>query len=144
MRTYSPSANEIERAWYVIDLEDQILGRAATRIATVLRGKHKPTFVPHLDSGDHVIVVNASKVRLAGEKDLAKMYHSHSGFPGGIRSVPFLRMMDRSPEQVVEIAVRGMLPKGRLGRAMGSKLKVYAGPEHPHVAQQPQPFPTHV
>ena len=144
MRTYSPSANDIERAWYVIDLEDEILGRAATRIATVLRGKHKPTFVPHLDSGDFVVVVNASKVRLAGEKGLDKIYNSHSGFPGGIRSVPFLRMMERSPEQVVELAVKGMLPKNKLGRAMGSKLKVYAGAEHPHGAQQPQPFPTHV
>ena len=144
MRTYSPSANDIERAWYVIDLEDEILGRSATRIATVLRGKHKPTFTPHLDTGDYVVVLNASKVRLAGEKDLDKLYHSHSGFPGGIKSVPFLRMMERSPEQVVERAVKGMLPKGKLGRAMSSKLKVYAGADHPHAAQQPQPFPTHV
>lgn len=144
MRTYSPSANEIERAWFVIDLEDEILGRSATRIATVLRGKHKPTFTPHLDTGDYVVVVNAAKVRLAAEKDLAKIYNSHSGFPGGIKSVPFLRMMERSPETVVERAVKGMLPKGRLGRAMGTKLKVYPGAEHPHAAQQPQPFPTHV
>jgi len=144
MRTYSPSANEIERAWFVIDLEDEILGRSATRIATVLRGKHKPTFTPHLDTGDYVVVVNAAKVRLAAEKDLAKIYNSHSGFPGGIKAVPFLRMMERSPETVVERAVKGMLPKGKLGRAMGLKLKVYAGAEHPHAAQQPQPFPTHV
>lgn len=144
MRTYSPRASEIERAWYVIDLEDEILGRSATRIATVLRGKHKPTFAPHMDMGDYVVVINADKVRLAGEKSLDKTYYSHSGFPGGIRSVPFLQLMDRRPTEVVEKAVKGMLPKGKLGRAMGTKLKVYAGSEHPHAAQQPQPFPAHV
>ena len=144
MGTYSPSATEIERAWYVIDAEDVILGRMATRVATVLRGKHKPTFTPHLDTGDYVIVVNAAKVLLNGDKAADKLYHSHSGFPGGIKSVPFLRLMERSPEQVVEQAVRGMLPKGPLGRQMARKLKVYAGPEHPHAAQSPQPFPTHV
>ena len=144
MGTYSPSATEIERAWYVIDAEDVILGRMATRVATVLRGKHKPTFTPHLDTGDYVIVVNASKVVLNGDKGADKLYHSHSGFPGGIKSVPFLRLMERSPEQVVEQAVKGMLPKGPLGRQMARKLKVYAGPEHPHAAQSPQPFPTHV
>ncbi len=144
MGTYSPSATEIERAWYVIDAEDQILGRMSTRIASVLRGKHKPTFTPHLDTGDYVVVVNASKVTLQGDKAADKIYNSHSGFPGGIKSVPFLRLMERSPEQVVEQAVRGMLPKGPLGRQMLRKLKVYAGPEHPHQAQDPQPFPTHV
>lgn len=144
MGTYSPSATEIERAWYVIDAEDQILGRMSTRIASVLRGKHKPTFTPHLDTGDYVVVVNASKVTLQGDKAVDKIYNSHSGFPGGIKSVPFLRLMERSPEQVVEQAVRGMLPKGPLGRQMLRKLKVYAGPEHPHQAQDPQPFPTHV
>ena len=144
MGTYSPSATEIERAWYVIDAEDAILGRMATRIATVLRGKHKPTFTPHLDTGDYVVVVNASKVTLQSEKALDKFYNSHSGFPGGIKSVPFLRLMERSPEQVIEQAVKGMLPKGPLGRQMLKKLKVYAGPEHPHAAQAPQPFPTHV
>jgi large subunit ribosomal protein L13 len=144
MGTYSPSATEIERAWYVIDAEDAVLGRMATRIATVLRGKHKPTFTPHLDTGDYVVVVNASKVTLAADKAADKLYNSHTGFPGGIKSVPFLRMMERSPEQVVEQAVKGMLPKGPLGRQMLRKLKVYAGPEHPHQAQDPQPFPTHV
>lgn len=144
MGTYSPSATEIERAWYVIDAEDQVLGRMATRVASVLRGKHKPTFTPHLDTGDHVVVVNAAGVRLAGEKAGAKSYSYHSGFPGGIRSVPFLRLMERSPEQVVEQAITGMLPKGSLGRQMARKLRVYAGPDHPHEAQAPQPFPTHV
>ena len=144
MATYSPSATEIERAWYVIDAADDKLGRIATRIATVLRGKHKPTFTPHLDMGDFVIVVNASEVRVGGDKGTDRLYHSHSGFPGGINSVPFLRLLERSPEQVVERAVKGMLPKNKLGRAMAKKLKVYAGPDHPHAAQQPQPFPNHV
>jgi large subunit ribosomal protein L13 len=144
MATYSPSATEIERAWYVIDASEAILGRLATRVASVLRGKHKPTFAPHLDGGDFVIVINAAEVTIGGAKADQKLYHSHSGFPGGIKSVPFLRLMERSPEQVVEKAVLGMLPKSRLGRAMGKKLKVYAGAEHPHAAQQPLPFPTHV
>ena len=144
MATYSPSATEIERAWFVIDAEDQTLGRLATRVATVLRGKHKPTFTPHLDMGDFVIIVNADKVSIGGNKPTDKLYHSHSGFPGGMNSVPFLRLLERSPTEVVERAVKGMLPKNKLGRAMAKKLKVYAGPEHPHAAQQPQPFPTHV
>ena len=144
MATYSPSATEIERAWYLVDAEGETLGRLATRVATVLRGKHKPTFTPHLDMGDYVIVVNAKLIEVGGAKMTDKLYHSHSGFPGGINSVPFLRLLERSPEEIIERAVKGMLPKGRLGRAMGKKLKVYAGPEHPHVAQQPQPFPTHV
>lgn len=144
MATYSPSATEIERAWYLVDAEGETLGRLATRVATVLRGKHKPTFTPHLDMGDYVIVVNAKLIEVGGAKMTDKLYHSHSGFPGGINSVPFLRLLERSPEEIIERAVRGMLPKGRLGRAMGKKLKVYAGPEHPHAAQQPQPFPTHV
>ncbi|MFP5310440.1 MAG: 50S ribosomal protein L13 [Actinomycetes bacterium] len=141
MKTYSPSAKDIQRAWYVVDAEGLTLGRLATRVATVLRGKHKPTYTPHMDMGDHVIVVNADKVRLVGEKGGQKVYHRHSGYPGGIKSVPFTRMMERSPERVIEQAVHGMLPKNRLGRAMGKKLKVYAGPEHPHAAQKPQPFP---
>ncbi len=113
-------------------------------MATVLRGKHKPTFTPHLDMGDFVIITNASEVKVGGDKATDKLYHSHSGFPGGINSVPFLRLLERSPEQVVERAIKGMLPKNKLGRAMAKKLKVYAGPEHPHAAQQPQPFPNHV
>jgi large subunit ribosomal protein L13 len=144
MRTYSPSAKEIERAWFVVDAEGQSLGRLATRIAAVLRGKHKPTFAPHLDVGDFVVVVNAEKVTLKGSKLEQKQYHRHSGYPGGLTSVPFLTMLDRKPTEVVERAVFGMLPKNKLGRAMGKKLKVYAGPTHPHEAQAPQPLPDHL
>lgn len=144
MRTYSPSAKDITRDWFVVDAEGQTLGRLATRIATVLRGKHKPTFARHLDMGDHVIVINAEKILLAGEKADAKLYRRHSGFPGGLKSVPFATMLDRRPTQIVETAVKGMLPKNKLGRAMAIKLKVYAGPDHPHAAQQPKPFPDHV
>jgi len=144
MRTYSPSAKEIERAWFVVDAEGQSLGRLATRVATVLRGKHKPTFAPHLDVGDFVIVVNAEKVTLKGSKIEQKLYHRHSGYPGGLTSVPFLTMLDKKPTEVVERAVFGMLPKNKLGRAMSKKLKVYAGPTHPHEAQAPQPLPDHI
>lgn len=144
MPTYSPSAKDITRDWYVVDAEGQTLGRIATRIATVLRGKHKPTFTPHMDMGDHVIVVNADRIVLTGDKAEKKLYHSHSGFPGGIRSVPFAAMLAKQPTDVVETAIKGMLPKNKLGRQMGLKLKVYAGPEHPHAAQQPKPFPEHV
>ncbi len=144
MRTYSPSANDITRDWYVVDAEGQTLGRLATRVASVLRGKHKPTYAPHLDMGDHVIVVNADKIVVSGAKGEQKLYHSHSGYPGGITSVPFARMLERRPTAAVEKAVRGMLPKNKLGNQMARKLKVYAGPDHPHAAQQPQPFPDHV
>jgi large subunit ribosomal protein L13 len=144
MRTYSPKAGDITREWYVIDAEGETLGRLATRIASVLRGKHKPTFTPHMDMGDHVIVVNADKIVLTGAKGEQKLYNSHSGYPGGLRSVPFATMLDRRPTQVVEKAVTGMLPKNTLGRQMASKLKVYAGPDHPHAAQQPQPLPDHL
>ncbi|HEX9889312.1 MAG TPA: 50S ribosomal protein L13 [Nitriliruptorales bacterium] len=141
MRTYQPSAKDIQREWFVVDAEDEILGRLATRIAQVLRGKHKPTFVPYLDGGDHVIVVNAAKVRLSGQKELAKVYHRHSGYPGGLTSVPFMQLRDDSPERIVERAVKGMLPKNKLGQQMITKLKIYAGPEHPHEAQQPKTLP---
>ncbi len=144
MRTYTPSANDITREWFVVDAEGQTLGRLATRIATVLRGKHKPTYTPNLDVGDHVIVINADKIQVTGAKEVDKAYHDHSGFPGGLRSVPFARMMERQPTEIVERAVKGMLPKTKLGRSMISKLKVYAGPEHPHAAQQPKPLPDHV
>ena len=144
MRTYTPKAGEITREWYVVDAEGETLGRLATRIATVLRGKHKPTFTPHMDMGDHVVVINASKIVLTGTKDEKKLYQSHSGYPGGLRSVPFATMLERRPTEVVESAIRGMLPKNKLGRRMASKLKVYPGPEHPHVAQQPQPLPAHI
>ena len=142
MRTYQPSAKDITREWYVVDAEGQTLGRLATRIAHVLRGKHKPTFTPHLDTGDHVIVINADKVELSGFKEGKKVYHRHSGYPGGIKSVPFTELVAKSPTEIVERAVHGMLPKNKLGRQMGKKLKVYAGPEHPHTAQQPKPLPT--
>ncbi len=144
MRTFSPSGKDIPRDWYVVDADGMTLGRLATRIASVLRGKHKPTYTPHLDMGDFVIVLNADRVVLTGDKAAAKQYHFHSGFPGGLRSVPFTRMMQRSSTQVVETAVRGMLPKNSLGRAMLRKLKVYPGAEHPHIAQQPQALPDHV
>jgi large subunit ribosomal protein L13 len=144
MPTYSPCAMEITRDWYVVDAEGHTLGRLATRVATVLRGKHKPTFTPHMDMGDHVIVVNADKIVLTGAKSEQKLYHSHSGFPGGIKSVPFAAMLEKQPTKVVEKAIKGMLPKTKLGRATGTKLKVYAGPDHPHAAQQPKPFPEHV
>jgi len=144
MRTFSPSGKNIPRDWYVVDADGMTLGRIATRIASVLRGKHKPTYAPHLDMGDFVIVINADRVVLTGDKADAKQYHFHSGFPGGLRSVPFARMMQRSSAQVVETAVRGMLPKNSLGRAMLHKLKVYPGAEHPHAAQMPQALPDHV
>lgn len=140
MRTYSPKPGDITRAWHVIDAEDVVLGRLATQVATLLRGKHKPTYAPHMDTGDFVIVVNAEKVALTGHKrDQARVYR-HSGYPGGLRSQTFGEMLDTKPTRLVEKSIKGMLPKNRLGRAMASKLKVYAGPEHPHAAQQPQPF----
>lgn len=138
MKTYSVKAGEIERNWFVVDAEDKILGRLATEVARVLRGKHKPTYTPHLDTGDHVIVINASKVQLSGRKADQKSYFRHSGYMGGEKFIPFRRMLDSHPERVIELAVKGMMPKGALGRQMRSKLKVYAGTEHPHEAQQPQ------
>jgi large subunit ribosomal protein L13 len=138
MKTYSPKASEIERAWWVVDATDTVLGRLAADVARVLRGKHKPTFAPHLDTGDFVIVVNASKVRLTGDKLETKKLHRHSGYPGGLTSIPYSRLMNERPEVVVEKAIKGMLPRNRLGRAISGKLKVYAGPEHPHKAQKPK------
>lgn len=140
MKTYTVSADEIERKWWVVDAEDQVLGRLATRVASVLRGKHKPTYSPHLDVGDHVVVVNAEKVRLTGDKEETKTYFRHSGWMGGDKHVPFQRMRERRPEFVVERAVQGMLPKTKLGREMRKKLRVYAGPDHPHEAQTPEPL----
>jgi len=141
MRTFSPRPQDIEREWFVVDAEGETLGRLASRIAQILRGKHKPIFAPHVDVGDHVIVVNAAKVAVSGNKLEDKKYHRHSGYPGGLTSVPFLRLLEEAPEKIIERAVRGMLPKNRLGRQMINKLKVYAGPEHPHQAQQPKPLP---
>ena len=138
MKTYAVKAGEIERRWYVVDAKDQVLGRLASTIATILRGKHKPTYSPHLDVGDFVIVVNAKDVKLTGRKASQKTYFRHSGYMGGDRQIPFRRMRERHPDRIVRLAVKGMLPKNALGRSMLRKLKVYAGPEHPHEAQQPE------
>lgn len=140
MKTYAVKASEIERNWYVVDATDQVLGRLATDIARVLRGKHKPTYSTHLDTGDYVVVVNAERVRLTGKKADQKEYFRHSGYMGGERLIPFRRMLERHPERVIQLAVKGMLPKNSLGRQMLKKLKVYAGPEHKHAPQDPQPF----
>ncbi len=138
MRTFSPRPSDIERTWFVVDAADMVLGRLATRVAHVLRGKHKPTFAPHMDMGDHVIVVNAAKVRLTGAKGQQNLAYRHSGYPGGLKSVSFGRLLEERPERLVERAVRGMLPKNSIGRSQLRKLKVYAGPDHPHAAQQPK------
>jgi large subunit ribosomal protein L13 len=137
MKTYSPKPDHIERNWYVLDASGQVLGRLATHAATLLRGKHKPMFAPHMDTGDHVIVVNAEKVELTGGKEAKKIAYRHSGYPGGIRATSYDRLLAERPVFAVEKAIRGMLPKNRLGRAMIRKLHVVAGPEHPHAAQQP-------
>ncbi|MFA5586037.1 MAG: 50S ribosomal protein L13 [Saccharofermentanales bacterium] len=137
MKTYMPKAEDIDRKWYVVDAEGQVLGRLATEIASILRGKNKPEFTPHMDMGDFVVVVNADKLILTGKKEQQKIYRRHTGYPGGLREVPYERMMEKHPERVLEKAVRGMLPKNTLGRAMFRKLKVYAGPDHKHQAQQP-------
>ncbi len=139
MPTYSPKPGDITRAWHVIDAEDVVLGRLATEVATLLRGKHKATYAPHTDTGDFVIIVNADKVALTGNKREQKFAYRHSGYPGGLRKRSFGELLDTKPERLVEKVVRGMLPKNKLGRAQGKKLKVYAGPEHPHSAQQPKP-----
>ena len=140
MRTYSPKPGEIERQWHVIDAADVVLGRLASQAATLLRGKHKPVFAPHVDTGDFVIVVNAAKIALTGNKRSTKVAYRHSGYPGGLTAVGYEEMLTKRPDRAVEIAVRGMLPHNRLGRQLIKKLKVYAGPEHPHQAQQPVPF----
>lgn len=138
--TFSPKPANVTRAWHVVDADGQVLGRVATQVATLLRGKHKPTWAPHIDCGDHVIVVNAAKLDLSARKLTGKRYHRHSGYPGGLTAESLEHLLARDPERVVRLAVKGMLPKGRLGRRMIKKLKVYAGPNHPHAAQQPQPF----
>ena len=140
MRTYSPKPADIQREWHVIDATDVVLGRLAVQIATLLRGKHKPTFAPHMDGGDFVIVVNAEKVSLSGNKMAAKMAYRHSGYPGGLSAIPFGDLLEKDPRRAIEKAVWGMLPKNRLGRQMIRKLKVYSGPDHPHVAQKAKPF----
>lgn len=138
MRTYSPKASEIDRAWYVIDADGLVLGRLATEVASRLRGKHKPTFSPHMDTGDHIVVINAAKVVLTSDKGDKLRVYRHSGYPGGLRSQTYGQLLADKPEEAVRRAVRGMLPKNRLGRQMIRKLKVYSGPAHPHAAQQPQ------
>ncbi|GLX04002.1 MULTISPECIES: 50S ribosomal protein L13 [Microbispora] len=140
MRTFSPKPNDVERQWYVIDATDVVLGRLASQVATLLRGKHKPIFAPHVDTGDFVIVINAEKIALSGNKLEQKKAYRHSGYPGGLRAVSYGELMEKRPDRAVEKAVRGMLPKNALGRKMAKKLKVYAGTEHPHQAQQPVPF----
>ncbi|MBC7310107.1 MAG: 50S ribosomal protein L13 [Tetrasphaera sp.] len=140
MRTYTPKPGDITREWHVIDATDVVLGRLASQAATLLRGKHKPIYAPHVDTGDFVIIINAEKVALTGAKAEQKRAYRHSGFPGGLRSQTYAELLVKSPEKAVEKAIRGMIPKNSLGRQQLSKLKVYAGPEHPHAAQQPKPF----
>ena len=140
MKTHSVKAGEIERRWYVVDAEGKILGRLATRVAAILRGKHKPIFSPHLDTGDYVIIVNAEKIRVTGNKLDTKMYYRYSGYRGGLKSIVLRKQLEKHPDRVLVHAIRGMLPKNRLGRAMRKKLKVYAGAGHPHAAQQPEPL----
>lgn len=138
MKTFSAKPETVKRDWFVIDANGQTLGRLATEVARRLRGKHKPEYTPHVDTGDYIVVVNADKITVTGNKAQAKMYYHHTGFPGGLKSVSFEKLVAAKPEKPIEIAVKGMLPKGPLGRAMLAKLKVYAGGEHPHAAQQPQ------
>ncbi len=139
-KTLSAKPHEIERTWYVVDAEGKTLGRLATEIARILRGKHKPIYTPHVDTGDYVIVINADKVRVTGNRLDQKFYYRHSGYMGGLKAVSLRRMLETHPERVIEHAVKGMLPKNRLGRQMYKKLKVYASPDHPHQAQKPQPL----
>lgn len=140
MKTYTPKADDIERRWWLVDAEGRTLGRLASEVASVLRGKHKPMYTPHLDTGDHVVVINAEKIRLTGNKAEQKTYFRHSGWVGGEKEIPFERMIRTYPERVIELAVKGMLPKNKLGRKMRKKLRVYGGSEHPHESQQPEPL----
>ena len=138
MSTWTLRPGDIERKWYIVDANDLVLGRVATQIATVLRGKHRPQYSPHADCGDHVIVINAEKIRVTGNKESDKVYYRHSGFAGGLKSITLEKQREKYPERIIEAAVKGMMPKGPLGRAMLKKLKVYAGEDHPHTAQQPE------
>jgi large subunit ribosomal protein L13 len=141
MKTWNAKAEDVERRWYVVDAEGEVLGRLATRIADTLRGKRKPQYTPHVDTGDFVVVVNAEKIAVTGKKLDDKLYYRHSGYPGGLRSRTLREQLDRRPTEVVRTAVKGMLPRNRLARRQITKLKVYAGPEHPHAAQKPEPLP---
>jgi large subunit ribosomal protein L13 len=140
VRTFSPKVPEIKRAWYVVDADGLVLGRLASQVAAVLRGKHRPYFAPHVDTGDHVIVINADKIVMTANKADAKMAYRHSGYPGGLRSTSYAELFETAPDEMIRRSIRGMLPKNTLGRQMLSKLNVYAGPDHPHAAQQPQPL----
>jgi large subunit ribosomal protein L13 len=140
LRTYSPKPSEVQRAWHVVDAEGLVLGRMATEVARLLRGKHKPIYAPHLDTGDHVIVVNAAKIVMTANKAEQKLAYRHSGYPGALKSRSYAELLGTKPEEVVRRAVRGMLPKGTLGRKMLTKLKIYGGPDHPHAAQMPTPL----
>lgn len=140
MKTYVPKASEVKSSWHIIDADGQVLGRLATRVAVLLMGKHKPDYTPFLKTGDHVIVVNAEKVRLTGRKEDQKMYYSHSGYPGGIKAISARHLRKKFPERMVEKAVAGMLPKNKVGNQLTARLKVYKGPDHPHAAQQPRPM----
>ncbi len=138
MKTYFATNDSVEHKWYLVDATDKVLGRLACQIAKHLRGKHKPEYTPHADTGDYIVVINASKVKVTGNKEQEKIYYSHSGYPGGIKEISLAKLRDKDATQIIEIAVKGMLPKNPLGRSMLSKLKVYAGAEHPHTAQQPE------
>ncbi len=138
MHTFSPKPGDIEDKWYVIDAHDKVLGRLASETAKILRGKHKPQFTPHVNCGDHVVVINAEKVKVTGKKPLQKLYRRHSGWPGGLKTIVYRDMQKKFPERIIHLAVKGMLPKNRLGRAMAKKLRVYAGPDHPHASQKPE------
>jgi large subunit ribosomal protein L13 len=140
MKTVSAKKESISQEWYVVDATNKTLGRLSTAIANRLRGKHKPEYTPHVDTGDYIVVVNAEKVRVTGNKKTDKIYHHHTGYPGGIKSITFDKLIDKAPEQVIEKAVKGMMPKNKLSRSMLSKLKIYAGSAHPHSAQQPTPL----
>jgi large subunit ribosomal protein L13 len=140
MKTFSAKPKDIRRKWYIVDATDKVLGRLASEVARRLRGKHKPEYTPHMDTGDHIVVINAGRVRVTGNKASDKVYHRHTGYPGGIKSETFEKVITRNPEWVIETAIKGMLPNNPLGRAMFSKLHVYAGSEHRHEAQQPKPL----
>lgn len=137
MKTLTPSPSDIHQKWYIVDAEGKPLGRLSTKVATILRGKHKPYYVPNIDTGDYVIVINAAKVRVTGMKALQKVYKSFSGYPDGLKEIPYAKVLEKHPERIIEHAVKGMMPKNKLGRAMFKKLKVYPGAEHPHSAQKP-------
>lgn len=140
MSTFTAKPATVEHQWYLVDAADKTLGRLASEVARRLRGKHKPVYTPHVDTGDYIIIVNAERVKVTGNKRTDKMYHTHSGYPGGIKSISFDKLLEKKPEEIIRRAVKGMLPKGPLGRAMFRKLKVYTGPQHNHAAQQPEPL----